>query len=139
MVCTIHLVRDWLSGVTYALPDCVFFPYDKYRQYYPSSKTTCTCSDDYGTQCVATCASHITNYEIIPVTGAGVVHAVGSPANFVFGCGVQPNSDNQWDQFRTAFVVNTTACQCSDVYTVQRAMPYAANCNNANYVVALER
>ena len=90
--------------------------FDIHRQYYPSSNTTCTCSDVYGTQCVATCASHITNYEIISITGAGVVHAVCSPANFVLGCGVQPNSANQWDQFRTTFVVNTTACQCSDVY-----------------------
>ena len=34
-------------------------PYDKYRQYYPSSNTTCTCSDVYGTQCVVNlCVTH---------------------------------------------------------------------------------
>ena len=38
--------------------------FDIHRQYYPSSNTTCTCSDVYGTICIATCASHLTNYEI---------------------------------------------------------------------------
>ena len=83
------------------------------NQYYPSSETMCTCSSEAFSMCQATCASNIQNHEIKTATGNGTVHAVCSEPNTVLGCGVKSEGDAT-ATLRTAFVFNTTACQCYD-------------------------
>ena len=140
-----HISSVWGTGVFKA--DCPYgssvigchvqpdiqwtsYEFDHYRQYYPSSNSACTCSDMVGTLCIATCASNINSYEIRERTMSGIFQVVCSPPNFVLGCGIKPNStSSSFDYFRTAFVVNTTACQCQDFYG---ATCYAI-CGQHNY------
>ena len=83
--------------------------------YYPSSNTTCTCSDPYGMQCIATCASNIRNHEIITIESDGTFQVVCPPSSVALGCGMRPYANGS-DNFRSAFVVSERACQCSDDY-----------------------
>ena len=62
--------------------------HDEYRRYYPSSSTECTCEDQVGIQCIATCASNVRNHEIVTTTGSGTFQVVCSPLNFALGCGM---------------------------------------------------
>ena len=83
--------------------------------YYPSTNTTCTCSDPYGMQCIATCASNIRNHEIITAESDGTFQVVCPPSTVALGCGMKPYANGR-NNFRSAFVVNKRACQCSDNY-----------------------
>ena len=89
---------------------------DGYRKYYPSSSQTCTCVDTSGIQCIATCASNVRNYEIKAVTNTGVFQVVCSPSNAVLGCGMRTTTGAGVERWRTAFVFNSTACQCYDYF-----------------------
>ena len=88
---------------------------DKYRKYYPASSTTCTCSDLHGIQCIATCASNVRNHEIKSATSNGTFLVSCSIPNQVLGCGMNPTG-NGFEFWRSAFVFNSTACQCYDFF-----------------------
>ena len=96
-------------------PDPGVSTVDGYRRYYPSSNQACTCHDTQGIQCIATCATNVRNYEIRTVTSSGVFQVVCSPSNAVLGCGMSSTGTGV-EVYRTAFVYNTTACQCYDYF-----------------------
>jgi len=70
--------------------------FDCCRNFYPSiDGAGCTCSDKYGANCIATCASDINDYEVVSVYGTNYVNVkCKKPGNIVLGCGGSPL--NQW-------------------------------------------
>ncbi len=54
--------------------------YDCCRNFYPiDDGTGCTCSDYYGADCIATCASDINDYEVVSVYGSSYVNVSADP------------------------------------------------------------
>jgi len=91
--------------------------YDLGRKYYPSADgTRCICEDQYTSNCYATCASGIFDYEIITAPGTvdNVVVSCTIPGNVVLGCGQRANTaDEKWPSM---YAQNQTSCLCYNWY-----------------------
>ncbi len=68
---------------------------DQWKSSYPSSDgQSCNCYDNTtGGQCVATCATGITDHEVVNVQGNIVVVTQCPAGKTILGCGFQPDSN----------------------------------------------
>ena len=100
------------------VPDQTKTTFDHFRKYYPSSYTTCNCSDAIGAKCVATCAANVATYRIVQVKSSGTFQVVCPTPSVALGCGISPSGSGSgsWEPYRTVHVVNQTACQCYDYF-----------------------
>ena len=97
-----------------------FWAPERWRHFYPDSSGSCTCYDNYGGVCVATCASDVNNYEIRNKFGRGVVTVNCRNQNtYVLGCGVKPfMSSAGFELWRTVLVADNRSCRCYDYFGV---------------------
>lgn len=74
----------------------------------------CTCIDNPGAQCIATCAPNINFYEVVTVEGTGTVLASCSKlGNSVLGCSVFAPSAGGPTSWTHSRIKNETTCECS--------------------------
>ena len=87
-----------------------------YRSTYPSSDGQfCTCSDDYGADCVATCASNVVNYEVTSNSQSVSGNPISScqkSGNVALGVGyrIQPQVGD--DDTPYGSIQDNTSCYC---------------------------
>ena len=93
---------------------------ERWRHFYPDSNGSCTCYDNFGGVCVATCASNIKEYEIRHQFGYDVVTVNCLNQNtYVLGCGVLPRvSSAGHETWRFVHVGDSRSCQCYDSFGV---------------------
>ena len=93
-----------------------FIALEGWRQYYPSSSGSCTCYNNSGGVCVATCASDIASYEIRQIFGYGVVNVNCLNQNtYVLRCGIKPLYPvHDYERWRFMHVGDSRSCQCYD-------------------------
>jgi len=79
----------------------------------------CTCYNNFGVECYATCASNIHNYEVRQKHGVCTVTVTCSPGNVVLGCGSRVVATSANFEKWPTFAVNATdSCQCYDYFGV---------------------
>ena len=84
----------------------------------------CTCTDNEGAWCVASCVSNIKNNELIMKTGTGkVLISCTKPENNILGCGVNANGTLSGD-WPHSHVLNQTTCE----YFGQSELQFYATC-----------
>ena len=77
----------------------------------------CTCTDNEGAWCVASCAVNVKNREVIAQTGFGKLQlSCTKPGNSILGCGTN-TSNMASENWPYAFVLNKTTCQCFADYS----------------------
>ena len=91
---------------------------------YPSTDgSSCECYERNAANCYASCASNITNYEIVTTNGTGLVTAnCTQPDNVVLGCGSKGTALSKGTTlypWRVSRVLSNTSCICSDAYGTQ--------------------
>ena len=91
------------------------------RQFFPvADGTGCSCYDSNATECVATCANQIQDYEVVSVWGKGFVYAnCTDPTNRVLGCGIDPSLSTGIEKSRSCRPINANSCRCFDTYGTQ--------------------
>jgi len=82
---------------------------------YPvADGSSCECNETLRANCYASCASNITNYEIVSTIGFGLVTATCThPDNVVLGCGSKGTTLIS-DPWRFSHPMSNTSCTCSN-------------------------
>ena len=122
--------------------------------FYPTDGgSSCTCRHSFGAECLAMCASRITNYEINEVSGNGtVIVSCTKPGNTVLGCGSDGYEavPNCLEDFPSTRVSSSSTCECFNRFHVKcyaicglqsipastTAIPFSSTASAAASVVA---
>jgi len=103
---------------------------------YPDKEgKVCRCHDDRRTDCMATCASNVVDYDVVSQYGKSVALAQCTGSSVVLGCGMQPaygddteevlnmedidderlsKIENEEPRFTAWAVKDSTKCECYD-------------------------
>jgi len=95
---------------------------EQYKWMYPGANGASCIDYEYnGGKFYATCASNISNYEIVSITGSGLVTVTCiQPGNVVLGCGSNPyqpwGANTAADIWRVHRPLTPNSCGCTDAY-----------------------
>ena len=86
-----------------------------YRSTYPSfDGQSCMCYDRYGADCIATCASNVSGYEVMQKSSTGnPVSSCEKTGNVALGVGYQSHSmPGGYDDCPYGRILDQTTCMC---------------------------
>jgi len=95
---------------------------EQYKWMYPTANgASCFSYEYFGAEFYATCASNIVNYEVVSITGSGLVTVTCTqPGNVVLGCGSNPYKPwgytTSADIWRVHRPLTQNSCGCTDAY-----------------------